>query len=87
MPIKGGALGNNYTEAMDQPYGAVSKYIGDGLPGKMTRDQQITSGKMALRNKAVGLNKRTGDWICPRCQDSNWATRNLCKTCNSPKPT
>lgn len=28
---------------------------------------------------------RAGDWSCPKCFDINYATRSVCRLCNTPK--
>jgi len=32
-------------------------------------------------------NGRPGDWVCPKCQDMQFASRVECRSCNEPKPT
>ena len=29
---------------------------------------------------------RPGDWMCPSCNNHNFASRMMCKQCNAPKP-
>jgi hypothetical protein len=31
-------------------------------------------------------NTRPGDWVCPACNDHNYASRTMCRQCQAPKP-
>ena len=42
----------------------------------------ITASKTSL---CAGMFKE-GDWTCSGCGNTNWARRNTCNMCNTPKP-
>ncbi|KAH7426336.1 hypothetical protein KP509_11G096600 [Ceratopteris richardii] len=71
--------------AVDGPYGmnlatTRTQMMAAGRPGFMTEE----SGARKRRGDA----KSEGDWICPKCGNTNYSFRVVCnmKKCNTPKP-
>ena len=57
-------------------------YSNSGGKNKLNAKKNIGSSKIPRKP----LDKRKGDWNCPRCNNLNFAFRVLCNRCQFPKP-
>lgn len=87
--ILGGGLGYGTGPVMDGAYG-MGLNVGRGLmamPGPGTGLYMDENGSRKRRGGPDGASE--GDWICPKCGNSNFSFRTTCnmRKCNTPKPT
>merc|ERR1719345_404404 len=72
MPKQTGMSETDFTNQMSQ--------MGMGGYGGMNQ-----MGMGAMMGNMGGPNMRQGDWMCPACQNHNYASREACNKCSAPK--
>lgn len=67
--------------------GYLTHQPGYGMDAMSMGGMNMYGGMPAAGGKPMSAPKeqRAGDWSCPKCFDINYATRSVCRLCNTPK--
>ena len=88
--IEGGIINNYFNNILNlnnnNPANPAAKYNPILFSyNKNNLEEKVKREKIPQNNEKKSLDKRKGDWLCPNCNNLNFAFRVVCNRCKLPK--